>query len=87
MMLIVCSVFDAAVHLYGRPICFRARGEAVRSFTDEVNRKGADNQLNAHPEDFELHLLAQFEEESGSFVQQPSVHEVLVRGKDVYHDA
>lgn len=85
MTLIVCSVFDSAVQLYGRPIFFRARAEAVRSFTAEVNRGGADNVLSQHPDDYALFQLGEFSEETGLFVQVGPA--LIVRGKDVYNDA
>ena len=84
-VLFVCGVFDSAVQSYGRPIFFRARGEGVRSFTDEVNRKDDNNALYGHPEDFELHLLAMFDEAKGTFASVEV--ECLVRGKDASHDA
>ena len=46
-----------------------------------MNRSAADNQLNKHPDDFDLYLLGQFDDNSGSFIAEDPV--VLVRGKDV----
>lgn len=80
----VCAVFDSAIGAYGRPIFSPSRGAVVRSFSDEVNRAAADNQLYSHPEDFELRLLAFFDEETGIFRYEGV--ETLARGKDVRHD-
>lgn len=82
----VVSVWDAASRLYGQPFMCAARGQAVRSFTDEVNRAAQDNALFMHPEDFELHLLSTFEDETGVYEAASSVEiECLARGKDVKH--
>ena len=78
---VVVAMFDSAIQSYGQPIFVPAVGAAVRSFADEVNRKADGNMLNAHPDDFELHQLAEFDTEEGSFVQID--RKVLARGKDV----
>ncbi|WNK14746.1 MAG: nonstructural protein [Microvirus sp.] len=78
--LYVCSVFDAAVQAFARPICVPATGMALRSFSDEVNRAAADNQLYGHAADFSLYMLGTFEEDEGTFVNEKVL---LVRGVDV----
>lgn len=80
MKRIVCAVWDSAVQSYGQPFFTRARGEATRSFTDEVNKKDG-NALNAHPEDYELRYLGLYDDESGTFEQEEIT--TLLRGKDV----
>jgi len=79
--LVVCALFDSAIQAYTRPIFVQAIGQAVRSFNDEVNRQAADNQLNAHPEDFHLSLIGTWDEETGKFDQAET--RVLARGQDV----
>lgn len=80
MKQIVCSVFDSAAQVFGRPFFVVAKGQAVRSFTDEVQRQAPDNELARHPEDFTLYAVAEFDDAYGSFnAFQP---EVLIRGKD-----
>lgn len=81
--LVVCAVFDRAVQAFARPIFVPHQQVAVRSFTDEVNRKAEDNGIHQHPEDFELHALAVFEEETGLFDALPGGSRVLVRAQDV----
>lgn len=80
MLRVVVSVFDSASQMYGQPVFSPSRGVAIRSFSDEVNRTGADNALNGHPEDFTLFQLAEFHEETGIFTAK---HEMLCRAKDV----
>jgi len=83
MMRIVVAVWDSAMQAYANPIHVPGRGVAVRSFGDEVNRAEAQNALYAHPEDYELRVLAEFDEETGVFHDPPEgVGAVLLRGKD-----
>lgn len=80
--IVVVAVFDSAVNAFGRPIFVPSIGVALRSFGDEVNRKAEDNQMFQHPEDFVLHYLCDFDEESGVFVTEEP-RRVLARAKDV----
>lgn len=80
MKQIVCSVFDSAAQVFGRPFFVVAKGQAIRSFSDEVQRQAPDNELARHPDDFTLYQLAEFDDAFGAFVPVPP--EVLIRGKD-----
>jgi hypothetical protein len=57
-------------------------GVAIRSFSDEINRNNADNQLFNHPDDFDLYELGEFDDNSGLFAlhEQPKL---LSLGKQV----
>lgn len=79
---VVC-VRDSAVGAFATPVYVPAVGVALRSFTDEVNRSAPENQLFAHPDDFMLYHLADFDEESGVFSVPDEGVRVLARGKDV----
>jgi len=79
----VLAVFDSASQLFGQPIFVPAIGAGLRSFVDEVNRKGDDNQLASHPEDFELHYVSDFDDCSGQFITPEGGARILARGKDV----
>lgn len=79
----VCAVFDSAVMAFGQPFFVPALGAAIRSFTDEVNRKAPDNSLSAHPEDYVLNALGTFDDEMGVFEVSEDSRRVLCRGKDV----
>lgn len=81
MLHFVVSVKDRAADVFNRPFFVPHRNVAVRDFTDEVNRSAADNPLNKHPDDFDLYLIAQFNDVTGEFSFDPPV--VLVRAKDV----
>lgn len=80
--LVVVSVKDSAIDAFLRPFCVQAIGQAVRSFTDEVNRSAADNSMWQHPEDYSLWYLGTFDEETGLFEDQSSVR-MLARGQDI----
>ena len=42
-------------------------GVAIRSFSDEVNRQDAENQLFNHPDDFDLYEMGEFDDNTGLF--------------------
>jgi len=77
----VFVVRDSATNFYGTPMFLVANGQAVRSFTDEVNRQDKDNQLYLHPDDFELYVLGEWDSETAGF--ECDVPQLLARGKDV----
>lgn len=68
MRMVIVSVYDVAVGAYGRPAFVRTEAEAVRSFSDEVNRPGEGNAMHAHPEHFSLFALGFFDDQEGLFV-------------------
>jgi hypothetical protein len=78
---VVVSIKDQASGAYSRPVFVAARGQAVRSFSDELSRP--DSELHRHPDDFELHCLALFDDTTGSFVPLADGPECLVRGRDL----
>jgi len=81
MILFVVCVKDRAADVFNRPFFVPHRNVAIRDFTDEVNRVAGDNQLNKHPDDFDLYLLGEFDDSRGAFVNNDP--QVLVRAKDV----
>lgn len=81
MKTLIFCVKDRATNLFGTPMFLMATGQATRSFSDEVNRKEAGNQLNMHPDDFDLYQLGYFDSDDGSF--ETHAPELVVRGKDV----
>jgi hypothetical protein len=85
MLHFVISVKDRAADVFNRPFFVAHRNVAIRDFTDEVNRKADDNPLNKHPDDFDLYLMGQFDDNTGEFYNDGPV--VLVRAKDVINSA
>lgn len=80
----VVAVKDLAVGSFARPVFVPSLGVAIRSFGDEVKRKAepGSNQMNEHPEDFELWHLAVFDDEGGAFVEAEGGLSRIARGKD-----
>lgn len=67
MKLNICSVKDRAADAFGRPMFVPSTGVAIRSFSDELNRNDADNQLYNHPDDFDLYEFGVFDDNTGLF--------------------
>jgi len=81
---IIVAIIDRAIMTYAQPIAVPSTAAAVRSFIDEANNAAEGNQLHKHPEDFELHQLATFDDETGKFHNDTVV---LIRGKDAVKGA
>lgn len=77
----VMCVRDRAVDAFSTPFFVRSVGEAVRSFSDEVNRKDDNNQIYKHPEDYDLYLISEFDSDTGLF--SDSKPSMVAVGKDV----
>lgn len=72
-------VRDSAINSFNNPFCAPTPGFAERSFRDEVNR--AESPMNAHPEDYELYHVGDFDPDSGVIV--PCRPTSIVRASDV----
>lgn len=81
-ILTVIAIRDTAVRAFNTPVYVPTIEVGMRSFYDEVKREAPDNQMNKHPEDFELWYLGQYDNESGRHVDEDNVR-ILARGKDV----
>lgn len=77
MILKVIAVYDAAVAAFYPPTFVQAAGLAVRSFGDEVRKE--DTPFNAHPEDYELYCVGEFDTDTGALIPLPNP-ERLARG-------
>jgi hypothetical protein len=82
MKMQLVSVYDRATQAYGRPMYLQSTGQAIRSFSDEVNRDAADNQLFGHPDDFDLYHLGEWDDNSGRYTlfENPVI---LIQAKQV----
>lgn len=63
----VLAIRDRAIDAFGQPFFSSSIGGAIRSFTDEINRVAENNQLNKHPEDFDLFALGEYDDSTGRF--------------------
>lgn len=86
MLQFVVSVKDRAADVFNRPFFVPHLNVAIRDFTDEVKRAASDNPLYKHPDDFDLYLLGEFDDNSGEF-KADSSPTVLARAKDVIQTA
>lgn len=66
--IVIFAVYDAKAEVYNPPFTMMTDGEAIRGFTDEVNRPGSA--LEAHPEDFTLFRLGTLDRLSGQVVPE-----------------
>lgn len=75
------AIRDVQVGLYNRPYFMISKGQAIRSFTDEINRPSDENPMYKHPSDYELFYLGEYDEASGTFITlQP---ELVLSGANV----
>lgn len=65
-MLRMFTIHDAAANAFMRPFFAQASGSAIREFADLVNSD--DHPIAAHPEDYALFSLGEFNEETGELV-------------------
>lgn len=63
----IVAIRDRAIDTFGVPVFVASTGAAIRSFSDEVNRKDDNNNLSKHPEDFDLFLLGEYDDQTGEF--------------------
>ena len=82
MINVIVSVKDRAADAFGRPAFVPSIGLAIRSFSDEVNRDSADNQMFHHSDDFDLYELGSFDDSTG-IITMLDVPKVVSLGKSV----
>lgn len=82
MKVLICAVRDSAVEAFMQPFFCLAQGQAVRSFTDNVNNAKEASPLYMHPDDFELFELGWFGDGDAHFELHAKPVR-LVRGADV----
>lgn len=66
MKTIIVSVWDRCTQAYMKPAFALTEGQAVRSFTDEVQRVGGE--MNIHPEDYQLFKVGEWTDHKGEIV-------------------
>lgn len=78
----VIVVRDRTADVFGAPTFHASVGGAIRGFSDEVNRKDANNMFNRHPEDFDLFMLGTYDDATASF--ECALPKQIAIGKDVF---
>lgn len=79
-MKLLISVLDTKAHFFTAPITARTEGEAIRIFTDGIN--DPQSSLSQHPDDYQLYLIAQFDEQDG-VVSPQTPPRLLIAGNAV----
>lgn len=77
----IYAVKDLAVQAYGTPFFVRAKGEALRSFQDEANKKDGNSAIAQHPEDYELYYIGDYDDMTGELTATTPV--LIARAKDL----
>jgi len=67
MKLKILALRDRQTDQFDKPMFMLTIGQAIRGLADEVNRQAADNPLWAHPEDYELFDLGEWETQNARF--------------------
>lgn len=62
----VYTVYDSKAEMYLQPFFMRAKGEALRAFSDMCNDE--KTQFGAHPEDYTLFEIGTYDDSKGKFV-------------------
>lgn len=60
------TLYDSKSETYSNPFTHNSLGDAIRSFTDAVNTGDPKSLLVAHPEDFTLFHIGNYNEVNGS---------------------
>ena len=80
MKLLACSVFDKKVEAFMPVFFVRAKGEAIRHFITLCS--DGKSLFWKYPHDYELFLLAEFEDRSGGFITEQNYPQSLMSGVD-----
>ncbi|WNK12524.1 MAG: nonstructural protein [Microvirus sp.] len=67
MLLQIVCMRDIVADCYAQPQFVASIGAFIRGFSDEVNRKAADNQLYNHPGDFEVFHIGVYDDNTCDF--------------------
>lgn len=70
MKLKVFAVFDSAVGAYMQPFFMQSKGQAIRAWQDTINDE--KTQFHAHPSDFTLFELGEYDDQDGAFTNLPA---------------
>lgn len=79
----VVAIKDRALDAYGNPFHVQTVGQAIRSFSDEINRRANDNNMHNHADDFDLYHLATYDNTTGEFTKIPGAPIQVAIGKNV----
>lgn len=82
MKYLLVSIRDRALDAFQTPWATRAIGEAIRGFQDAINDpKNAT--LHAHPDDYDLYVIATFDDSTGQIEQTAEHPKQIAIGKQL----
>lgn len=76
MKQLLVTIKDNAALFYQTLGTVRTEGEALRSFMDAINDPN-NKQLHAHPEDFDLYAVGEFDDQTGTITAYPEPKQLL----------
>lgn len=76
-MKILVALYDRATEAYAPIMTVHTRGEAIRSFRNEI--KEPQSPISQHPTDFELYQVGIYNDQTGEI--EPH-HELIARAED-----
>lgn len=71
------ALYDRVTEAFAPIMTVRTRGEAIRSFRQEIQNK--ESPIHKNPTDFELYELATYDEQNGQIV---AGKELIARAED-----
>lgn len=78
----ILVVKDRALDVYGNPMTQDTTAQAVRGFTDEVNRTDGNSAIAQHPDDYDLYVIGHYDPQKGTLLPL-GAPELVVRAKDL----
>lgn len=86
MKLFVISLRDIVANVYNIPSFTPHIGHAIRSFGDECQKKDSQSVVGHHPEDFELWLIGEYDDNTGQLIPfAPEERKQLAVGANYRH--
>lgn len=64
--MLITTVHDKCVNMYGVPVVVRNDADGIRMFSDEIMRDGSV--FGQHPEHYDLYAVGMFDDETGLVV-------------------
>lgn len=81
MKMNIYAIKDQQVAAFAQPFFMQTNGQAIRAFTDAINRPDENNNMYKHPDDFTLHHIGTWNDETGEF--ESLTPEQIAIGKNV----
>jgi hypothetical protein len=81
MRLSIYSIYDKTAQAYIQPFYMHNNGLAIRAFQDNVNDNSGNNNINKHPNQFDLYKLGTYDDKTG--VIESHSPEVIAHGPEL----